>query len=190
MNGDMNKITLSDVIELFDDKYMVVRDKGGLAVLRELLDPIVQASLKECDGLTDEELLDSCLMFVRLIDADFDICRYYLKRRLKVLDLIEQVQSIDDQEQARLVLETAVGVQQLRADLAEMANTVKKRIDPSAYYSYDEAAAAVGVSESTLRRQVKVGKLKKTTLGRRVAFSGRDLLDLQRERSGFKILGE
>jgi excisionase family DNA binding protein len=191
MSDPSDPVTLYEVIRLFDDEYMVVHDETSLSVLRELLDPRTHHSLQQFNEQTDEEFLETWLTFVRLIDAEFDICRHHLKRRLKALDLVQQIQAVDDVEQARQIAETYMDVKRLRADLAETTKASRKRIDPSRYYSYDEAAEAVGVSVSTLRRQARDGKLKKTMIRERVKFMGSDLLAFQRERGDdLRILGD
>jgi Helix-turn-helix domain len=190
MTSPDDKIKLVEVIHFLDDPLLQVRDNVSHEILRELLDPEIHDSLQKFNEQTDEEFLELWLKFIRSIDADFGSFRQHLTRQLRMLDLIQEIQSIDDHEQARLVLETNIGVKQLQADLIEMAKASKKRIDPTGYYSYDEAVDAVGVSESTLRRQVKEGNLRQTSIGGRVTFLGRDLLDFQKDRSRFKILGD
>ena len=56
-----------------------------------------------------------------------------------------------------------------------------------AYYSYDEASEAAGVSKSTLHRQVAKGKLRTVRIGKLVRFVGSDLLAYQRERGGAEV---
>lgn len=75
--------------------------------------------------------------------------------------------------------------------VAATAKVAGKKIDSTGYYSYAEAVEAVGVSESTLRRQVRQKKLRTVKIGGRVKFVGNDLLVFQRElEGGIRVLGD
>ncbi len=58
----------------------------------------------------------------------------------------------------------------IQGDVAASAEAASKKIDPNAYYSYPEACEAVGVSKSTLHRQVANGKLRTVRIGKLVRF--------------------
>jgi excisionase family DNA binding protein len=59
-------------------------------------------------------------------------------------------------------------------------NTAKPRIEPGAVYSRQEAAQALGISLSTLKRLIKKGHLKvsKPEGMRRVFITGESILDM------------
>jgi excisionase family DNA binding protein len=59
-----------------------------------------------------------------------------------------------------------------------MTTTIKPRIEPGAVYSRQEAAEALGISLSTLKRLVKNGHLRvsKPTGMRRVFITGESIL--------------
>ncbi len=59
-----------------------------------------------------------------------------------------------------------------------MAEAVKPRIEPGAVYSRQEAAEALGISLSTLKRLIKRGHLKVSKPGgmRRVFITGESIL--------------
>jgi excisionase family DNA binding protein len=66
-----------------------------------------------------------------------------------------------------------------------MENTAKPRIEPGAVYSRQEAAEALGISLSTLKRLIKKGHLRvsKPTGMRRVFITGESILSMLTETS-------
>ncbi len=126
--------------------------------------------------------------------ADYDGYRDHLRSQLQVLDFIQEIRSAEDVDQARLLagmklqlnrIEETTGT--IQGDVAASAQVARKKIDPNGYYSYDEASEAVGVSKSTLHRQVAKGKLRTVRIGKLVRFVGSDLLAYQRERGGSEV---
>ena len=118
---------------------------------------------------------------------------------MRVLDLIQEIRFAEDVDQARLLAEMKLQLDRieettgtLQGDVAASAQAARKKIDLNAYYSYDEASEAIGVSKSTLHRQVAKGKLRTIRIGKLVRFVGGDLLAYQRERGGseVRVLGE
>jgi excisionase family DNA binding protein len=61
-----------------------------------------------------------------------------------------------------------------------MATTAKPRIEPGAVYSRQEAAEALGISLSTLKRLIKKGHLRvsKPSGMRRVFITGESILEM------------
>ncbi|MFW5708614.1 MAG: helix-turn-helix domain-containing protein [Chloroflexota bacterium] len=61
-----------------------------------------------------------------------------------------------------------------------MENTAKPRIEPGAVYSRQEAAEALGISLSTLKRLIKKGHLRvsKPEGMRRVFITGESILEM------------
>jgi succinate dehydrogenase / fumarate reductase flavoprotein subunit len=79
----------------------------------------------------------------------------------------------------------------IKRDVADSARAARKKIEADALYSYKETAELVGVSESTLRRDAKAGKLRKSYIRGVIRFVGSDLLVYLRDKkTTIRVLGE
>ena len=181
-------IDVPDVVRIFNDPHLRIHSTEGVPQLNGLLTQY-QHELQGMDGS-----VDYVVMLCREVDADFDAFREHLTSQLQVLDLIQEIRSAEDVDQARLLAEMKLQLDRIedktgtiQEDVAASAQAARKKIDPNAYYSYPEASEVVGVSESTLHRQVAKGKLRTVKIGRLVKFIGSDLLAYQRERDSAKV---
>lgn len=194
MSDDPDRIDLLDVVRLVNDPQLPVGTTDGIRRIGNL---VTQFS-HELQDIGDDAATDYVVHLCRQVDADFDGLRATLTHKLRVLDVIQELRSADDLDQARMLAAMKLQLDRVEAkldvtasDAAASAKVARKKIDPQAYYSYAEAVNAVGVSESTLRRQVKQGKLRARNVGGRVRFIGNDLLVYQRERDGgIRVLGD
>ncbi len=194
MTTATKKLHILDVVRVFTDPHLPVRTTEQLQVLHTFISRFMH-ELQAADGVALDMVVNLC----RQIDADFDGYRDHLRSQLQVLDLIQEIRSAEDVDQARRLAEMKLQLDRIeettetiQGDVAASAQAARKKIDSNAYYSYDEASEAVGVSKSTLHRQVAKGKLRTVRIGKLVRFVGSDLLAYQRERGGseVRVLGE
>ena len=183
------KLHILDVVRVFNDPHLPVRTTEQLQVLHTFISRFMH-ELQAADGVALDMVVNLC----RQVDADYDGYRQHLESKMQVLDLIQEIRSAEDVDQARLLAEMKLQLDRIeettetiQGDVAASAQAAKKKIDPNGYYSYDEASEAVGVSKSTLHRQVAKGKLRTVRIGKLVRFVGSDLLAYQRERGGSEV---
>ncbi len=194
MTTATNAIHLLDVVRVFNDPHLPVRTSEQVQALHTF----ILRFMHELQA-ADDVALDLVVNLCRQIDADYDGYRDHLRSQVQVLDLIQEIRSAEDVDQARLLAEMKLQLDRIeettgtmQGDMAASAQAARKKIDSNAYYSYDEASAAVGVSKSTLHRQVAKGKLRTVRIAKLVRFVGSDLLTYQLERGGLevRVLGE
>lgn len=194
MNNEAEAVHLFDLVRLVNDPQLPVYSTAGIQRINHL----VTQFLHELQDIGDEAATDYVVRLCREVDADFNGLRETLTDKLRVLDVIQELRSADDEDQAKILAAMKLQFDRVEAKLDVMADdsaastrAAKKKIDPKGYYSYAEAVEAVGVSESTLRRQVRQKKLRTVNVGGRVKFIGNDLLVYQREREGgIRVLGD
>jgi excisionase family DNA binding protein len=194
MNNEAEAVHLFDLVRLVNDPQLPVYSTAGIQRINHL----VTQFLHELQDIGDEAATDYVVRLCREVDADFNGLRETLTDKLRVLDVIQELRSADDEDQAKILAAMKLQFDRVEAkldvmadDSAASARAAKKKIDPKGYYSYAEAVEAVGVSESTLRRQVRQKKLRTVNVGGRVKFIGNDLLVYQREREGgIRVLGD
>ncbi len=194
MTTATEKLHILDVVRVFNDPHLPVRTTEQVQALHTFISRFMH-ELQAADGVALDMVVNLC----RRIDADYDGYRDHLRSQLQVLDLIQEIRSAEDVDQARLLAEMKLQLDRIeettgtiQGDVAASAQAARKKIDPNGYYSYDEASEAIGVSKSTLHRQVAKGKLRTVRIGKLVRFVGSDLLAYQRERGGseVRVLGE
>ena len=189
MTTATNAIHLLDVVRVFNDPHLPVRTTEQVQALHTFISRFMH-ELQAADGAALGMVVNLC----RQIDADYDGYRDHLRSQLQVLDLIQEIRSAEDVDQARLLAELKLQLDRIeettetiQGDVAASGQAARKKIDPNSYYSYDEASEAVGVSKSTLHRQVAKGKLRTVHIGKLVRFVGSDLLAYQRGRGGSEV---
>lgn len=194
MSGLQDPVHLFDLFRLIMDPLLPVKSTAEIQRIQDLAS---RFSL-ELQAMGDDAALSFVVFECRRVDADFDSLRKELCRRLNALDLIQEIRREESFESAMLMVAMKLQLDQIALGQREIANALReesersqKQIVADGYYSYLEAKRAVGVSESTLRRQVKTGRLRTTKVGGRVMFVGSDLLVYQRERQAdLKVLGD
>ena len=189
MTTATEKIHILDVVRVFNDPHLPVRTTEQVQALHTFISRFMH-ELQAVDGAALDMVVNLC----RQIDADYDGYRQHLESQMQVLDLIQEIRCAEDVDQARLLAEMKLQLDRIeettgtiQGDAAASAQATRKKIDPNGYYSYDEAREAIGVSKSTLHRQVAKGKLRTVHIGKLVRFVGSDLLAYQRERGGSEV---
>jgi len=194
MTTATEKLDILDVVRVFNDPHLPVRTTEQIQALHTFMSRFMH-ELQAADGVALDLIVNLC----RQIDADYEGYRDHLMSQLQVLDLIQEIRHAEDVDQARLLAEMKLQLDRIedvtgtiQEDVAKSAQVARKKIDSNAYYSYDEASGVVGVSKSTLHRQVAKGKLRMVRIGKLVRFVGSDLLAYQRERGGrdVRVLGQ
>jgi excisionase family DNA binding protein len=187
MTDEADRIDVLDVVRLVNDPQLPVQSTAGVSRINRM----VTTFLHELQGMGTEAATDYVVHLCREVDADFDGMQATLSHKLRVLDVIQDLRSAEDVDQARMLAVLKLQMDRIEAKMDVTAAAAVKAIDPTGYYSYDEAAEAVGVSVSTLRREAKRNKLRTINIGRLVKIVGGDLLTYQAERDGgVRVLGD
>ncbi len=140
----------------------------------------------ELQSMEPEHALQVVVDVCRNLEIDFDVARSELDDRARVLDFIRGVRS---EPSVDLALEFAR--LHVRFDEIAAASKFSKGIVPTGVYSYAEAVKVLGVSESTIRRDVRAGRLQTTKIRGCVRFSGTDLLSYRVARQPkIRVLGD
>ena len=162
MTTATEKLDILDVVRVFNDPHLPVSTTEQVQALHTFMSRFMH-ELQAADGVALDLIVNLC----RQVDADYEGYRQHLESQMRVLDLIQEIRSAEDVDQARLLAEMKLQLDRIeettgtiQEDVAASAQAARKKIDPNAYYSYDEASEAVGVSKSTLQRQVAKGRLR------------------------------
>ena len=177
-----------DLVSVFNDPFLRVRSQADLQKIHHLMTAF-HHEFQDMDGA-----LDLMVTLVRDVDADWDSYGDHLRRQARVLDVITGIRTADDIDQARLVAEMSVKIDRLEAGINELRRREddggKAVIRRNKVYSRKDAATVLGVSVSTIDREIKRGYLRSIQMGRRVMISGNDLLVYRDAEGDIRVLGD
>lgn len=99
MSNDADPVHLFDLLHLVNDPQLPINSTAGIQRISHL---VTQFS-HELQDIGNEAATDFVVNLCREVDADFDGLRATLTHKLRVLDVIQELRSADDVDQAKML---------------------------------------------------------------------------------------
>ncbi len=123
MTTATEKLDILDVVRVFNDPHLPVRTTEQIQALHTFMSRFMH-ELQAADGVALDLIVNLC----RQIDADYDGYRDHLKSQLQVLDIIQEIRSAEDVDQARLLAEMKLQLDRIE----ETTGTIQEDVAASA----------------------------------------------------------
>jgi len=184
-----DKVNLVDILNFMNDPFLPARSKAGI----QKINTIASRFQFELQDLGDSAV-DYVVMLARDADVDWDAYRQRLTRQARILDLIANLRTQDDLDGARLIAKMSLQLDRIATDVQILRDGHEqadgREVRREVLYSRQEAAKRLGISISTIDREIRRGYLRTVQVGRRVMISGNDLLAYRDSDDDIPMLGD